>query len=356
MPVRNEERHLVEALESLTAQTEPRLRIFVLDNSSTDRTHELASAVAREDGRVTVERTPRPLEMVDNWVHAFRRAREIHPGVPYFAWAGGHDRWDPRWLETLALKLDALPEAVGAFPLGLEIDAAGQPLGAVVSRGGTAGIRLARERAALRLPGTTVHALFRPECLERTGLGRRVLFPDLLLLAEVAAVGPLEEVRETLWYSRATSTQAPARTRQSASLFTGRVPAHARLPWPLVHAGVLLWALGVRGNGVLPRREGPGVAHSHVNLYGYTIAWRWRRRLRRRRRAIRNRSRALWSRGLLAMRRAPARLPRKRREVARRLRKARRRFAKRVKRGGRALARRGTARAASALRGPRRDE
>jgi glycosyltransferase involved in cell wall biosynthesis len=337
MPVLNEERYLLEALGSLTAQTEHRLRILVLDNASTDRTHQIASAVAREDGRVTVERTPRRLAAAENWARAFRRARELHPAAPYFAWAAGHDRWDPFWLATLAPALDGLPDTVGAFPLGHEIDANGRRLGALVSRGDTAGVSLARERAARRLPGTVIYGLFRSDSVERTGVYRRVLLPDLLLLAEIAAVGPLKEVREPLWFSRAKASQAaPARIRQRAILFVGRTPAHARLPWPLVHAGVLLWALGVQGNGVLPRRAAPGVAHSHLKLFRYAVALSWRRRCRLSLQAVRDRTRALSRRGRRAMR--VGRLRRKRREVAGRVKKRRKRLAKKVRRGRLALA------------------
>jgi len=343
MPIFNEERYVVEALESLTAQTQERLRILVIENRSTDRSHELACAIARRDARVTVELTPRRLTMAENWAFAFRRARQIYPEVPYFAWAGGHDRWDRRWLDTLAGELDERPDLVGAFSRGLEIDADGRALRPVLSRGDTAGIARARDRAATRLPGAAIYALFRPECLERTGLPRRVLLPDLLLLAEVAALGPVKEVPETLWHARATAPPSVrARERQRGTLFGGRVPVHARLPWPLVHAGVLLWAVAIRGNGVVPREEGVRVAFAHLRMFGYAIAPEWRRRparirwtlrrrrwalrrmLRKRGRALRNRGRALLNRARTLRRRGHKRLRRVRRRLAKRIWRARR--------------------------------
>lgn len=345
MPILNEERYVVEALESLTAQTQQRLRILVIDNLSTDRSHELACAVGRRDARVTVECTPRRLVMVENWAFAFRRVRQAHPEAPYFAWAGGHDRWDPRWLDTLAGELDERPGLVGAFSRGLEIDADGRALRPVLSRGDTDGIARPSDRAATRLPGAAIHALFRRECLERTGLPRKVLLPDLLLLAEVAALGPLKEVPERLWFARATAPPSVrARERQRTTLFGARLPVHARLPWPLVHAGVLLWTMAIRGNGVVPREEGVRVAFAHLRTFGYAIAPEWRRRrartrktLRKRRwalrRMLRKRGRALRNRG-----RTPCRRVRiLRRRGHKRLRRVRRRLVKQIARARRLI-------------------
>jgi glycosyltransferase involved in cell wall biosynthesis len=365
MPIFNEERHLLEALESLTAQTEDRLGIVVIDNASTDRSHEIASAVAGSDARVTVERTARHLGMIDSWTFAFLAARRIHPEVSYFAWVGGHDRWHPRWLETLVGELDALPEAVGVFPQGVEIDSAGRVLGPVLSRGDTAGIVRARDRAAVRLPGVAIHALFRSEVLERT-LPRRVLLPDLLLLAELAALGSLKEVPETLWYRRQTAPpSALARERQRGTVFGRLSPVHARLPWPVVHAAALVWDFGVRGNGSLPRGEGVRVALAHLRLFSHAIAPGWRRRyaairwtLRKRRWALKRwlaKIRWTFRKRRWALKRWLAKIRRRRRQQVRKLRtlagavrrrvriargrvgKARRRLAKRARRAGRAL-------------------
>jgi hypothetical protein len=170
--------------------------------------------------------------------------------------------------------------------------------------------------------------------VERTGVVYpTVLLPDLLLLAEMAAVGQLKEVQQPLWLTRAKPSQAaPARLRQRATLFAGRAPARAWLPWPLVHAGVLVWALAVRGNGVLPRREGLGVARAHLGLYRYVVFWvLWRRRFGPSLERMRKRRHEAEKR----MRKARRRM----RKARRRMRKARRRVTKAVRRVTKAVRR-----------------
>jgi hypothetical protein len=269
MPVFNEEAGLAEALESLLAQTEERLRIVVIDNASTDASAEIAAAFAGGDRRVTVERNGCHLGAVDNWRRAFWRARQLHSDAAYFAWAGGHDRWQPHWLETLAGRLDADASLVGAFPLADEIDDQGRYVRPAKRRGGTVGLPRARDRMAKQLPGIWVHSLFRPVYLERIGVAPAVRLPDRLTMALLASQGELAQVDERLWLRRIfgpTPSWFEQRVHQRRTLFTGYPPLHSRLPWPLVHAGVLVWMLTVRGNGSLTRLEGLEVASHYLLL------------------------------------------------------------------------------------------
>ena len=68
------------------------------------------------------ERNEQLLALVQNWRRAFDLARRRFPAAPYFAWVSDHDVWHPEWLRTLGAELDAHPEAVLAYPLGVRID------------------------------------------------------------------------------------------------------------------------------------------------------------------------------------------------------------------------------------------
>ncbi|MFR9795287.1 bifunctional polysaccharide deacetylase/glycosyltransferase family 2 protein [Streptomyces sp. MS06] len=58
VPAYNEEAGIEATLRSLLASTHPRLHIVVVDDGSSDRTHEIAESVRAEDPRVTVVRQP----------------------------------------------------------------------------------------------------------------------------------------------------------------------------------------------------------------------------------------------------------------------------------------------------------
>jgi glycosyltransferase involved in cell wall biosynthesis len=74
LPVRNEERYLVECLESLSAQTLSELEVVVVDDGSTDSTPEILAAHARADSRFRVHRQE-PAGMVAASEHARAEAR-----------------------------------------------------------------------------------------------------------------------------------------------------------------------------------------------------------------------------------------------------------------------------------------
>jgi len=328
VPVYNEEGHLAETLDSLLAQTEYRLRILIVDNRSTDGTPQIAERYARADGRVIIERREHHVGIVESWRGAFRRARELYPSAGYFAWFGGHDTLSPRWLEVLATELDAHPSLVGCFGTGVAVSATGESSRDMKTPGDTFGLRRARDRVRVRLPGTVIQGLFRADRLERTGVSRRVVFPDRLLLAELAGQGEIRHVPERLWWRRMNPpmTHAELEARQRAVIFPRGAPWWAHLPWLAAHVGVLVWSLAVRGAA----RPGVGRAEGVVvaGAYAYDELARRYRVARRRRASLR--------RAVKAYRRL-ARNPRKRlRRLGRPLRRARRRLRRRLRRIGKA--------------------
>lgn len=329
VPAYNEEAGLAETLDSLLAQTESNLRVVVVDNCSTDATGAIAEAYARADARVTCERAQLHLGLVENWRRAFFRARELHPSAPYFAWAPGHDILEPRWLELLAAEMDVHPAVVGAFPSGLGSKPDGSPPSELEPTGDTLGLDRARDRITVPVRGMAIQGLFRPEPLRRAGVKRRVLAPDRLLMAELAAHGQLRHVPERLWERRMNPkmTKRETRARQRRTIFPPRARVLGHVHWLVLHAAALFWSLSVRGNArpQVGRAEGATVAAAYVGaeLPRHLRSARARRRVRvarfrkaRRRlarraaRGFRSRLRKGYRRSRRAVRRAPRRTKR----------------------------------------------
>ncbi len=80
LPARDEEAYLAGCLESVCAQTYPRLEVLVVDDRSRDRTGEIARRFAARDARVRVLTID---ELPPGWTgktHALYRAAGMAPG------------------------------------------------------------------------------------------------------------------------------------------------------------------------------------------------------------------------------------------------------------------------------------
>jgi glycosyltransferase involved in cell wall biosynthesis len=252
VPMYNGVEHVEEALESLLAQSHRDFVLACVDDCSTDGTAELARRYSCLDDRVAVRCNTRRLGMVGNWCASFQLAREVAPGLRYFAWASDHDVWHREWLGRLVAELDASPEAVLAYPLNIGISPTGETVRQPWSFD-TAGERhmwpRLRKTVTGMSAGNMVYGLFRAEALARCGVYRRVIVPDRLLLSEVALYGEFRQVEEVLWRRRYRPGVKVTARRQRKSLFPGRAPPYAYLPWPIMHTGALGWSLVVRGRG-----------------------------------------------------------------------------------------------------------
>src|SRR5439155_18261545 len=81
LPVRNGEKYLRQALDSLLAQTFADFEIVVCDNCSTDSTGRICRAYAARDRRVRYVRNGRDIGPADNYTRCFELSRGR-----YFRW------------------------------------------------------------------------------------------------------------------------------------------------------------------------------------------------------------------------------------------------------------------------------
>lgn len=279
VPLYNGAEHLPEALESLLVQTYAEFAIVVVDDCSTDESADIAERYASIDSRISVRRNDERLGMIDNWRRAFEVARQLHPALRFFAWGSDHDVWHPHWLSTLMAEIEPRPEVVAAYPTTGRVSATGEQLKWTRKRLDTTGLERARERlpetVRKMMAGDQVYGLFRVEALERSGIFRRVLLPDRLLLSELSLYGQFRQAPERLFFRRFLG-EAPTLRRQRRSLFAGRPPLYSHLPWWMLHTGALFSALVVRGTGrpEIGRLRGALIVARYGQLAAY---WQLRR-------------------------------------------------------------------------------
>lgn len=246
----NEERYVTEAINSLLAQTLADFELFVTDDCSTDGTAAIVARFAERDPRVRLFRNERRMGYGANYLRTFAHATPAHA---YWAWAAGHDRHHPRWLERMVEALDSSPGAVLAYPLTVRISETGARYpDHPSSRFQTVGLELrGRIRALRRSPyrgGDMIYGLFRADALKEAGVFPQYLLPDVLLIWKLAQNGTFIQVPEELWFRRFVGLFSVQRQRR---VMFRTAPWYTYLPWPIVNSialfgGTVVWPRGGR--------------------------------------------------------------------------------------------------------------
>ena len=275
MTLRNRSEYLPEAVDSLLAQSYEHFDLVMVDDGSTDGTEAIARAYQQRDRRVRYIRLPERRGMVAAWREAFEQA--TRDGPTYFAWASDHDRWHPRWLETLVGTIQQYPDVVLAYPLTQRINPDGTPLAKPARQFETFGIQDRDDRWRLFnrsdavAAGDMVYGLMQASAMREAGVFRQVLCPDRLLLAELTLRGQIRQVPEVLWYRR--QFAAGSIERQRSTLFTpGTQPPSAWTPPWYMHARSLWSTYGRAANASLPLPAGD--ARRLIAAYATSYAWR----------------------------------------------------------------------------------
>jgi glycosyltransferase involved in cell wall biosynthesis len=188
-PVYNGEAYLEACIESVLQQTYPHWEYVILDNASTDRTHEIATGFAARDPRIRVVRNPRTLPLMDN----LNRSMRLISGES--AWCKvvhADDMLLPDCLRAMVETAQAHPEVgiVGAYcQWGDRVACDGLPYPSPRTPG--------RELARLVLLGVTYPFLSPSALLIRSDLvrGRDPFYPGPDLHADVQVL--YELLRET---------------------------------------------------------------------------------------------------------------------------------------------------------------
>lgn len=107
-PVFNGERYLVEAMDSVQAQTYPNIVHCVSDNASTDGTAAILERYRSSRIPVIVSRSPQTVPIIPNWNRAFSLAP---PDVAYLRILCADDRIEPTCVEKTVAVMERHPQA-----------------------------------------------------------------------------------------------------------------------------------------------------------------------------------------------------------------------------------------------------
>ncbi len=196
LPVYNGEAFLDRTIESFLSQTYEDIELLLCDNASTDRSPEICREWAAKDPRVSFH--PSDVNRGASW--NFDRSFHLARGE-YFKWAAHDDLCDPRFVEACLGVLKDDPGVVVCHTQSDEVYADGsfkRHLESPPEIGSDRpGARFAVVMGGFNL---FVFGVIRASTLSRTRLMDRYVGSDTVLVAELALLGRLAEVPETLFW------------------------------------------------------------------------------------------------------------------------------------------------------------
>jgi GT2 family glycosyltransferase/glycosyltransferase involved in cell wall biosynthesis/Flp pilus assembly protein TadD/predicted O-methyltransferase YrrM len=196
MVVRNEEKHMSTAINSLLQQTYSEFSLIIVNNGSTDSTGEIAGNYAKQDKRVTVIHLEHNEPAVGFQLMDRSNAK-------YWMAAAGHDFYAPSFIEKCIAMLEADQQVVLAYPRASWLKGdkiAGEVPGFFDTRGLDSYSRALAVAVGVieNYQGYGIHRLAPLKSLKR----QRVIGSDHVLLTELAFFGTFALVNEHLFFLR----------------------------------------------------------------------------------------------------------------------------------------------------------
>lgn len=199
LPVYNGERYVLDAINTLRAQTFQDFELIVMDNASTDRTEELCRKAAAADDRIKYHRNEANIGPVRNFNRVFQFATR-----KYFKWAAHDDTYAADYLEKCVSILERHEDVVLCTARTRLIDDHG-----VVVKDYISGLDLdsteAHKRFRASLDNFMTYEIFgviRRDALLRTPLLGSFGHADGILLAWLSLQGKIHVIPEFLFFNR----------------------------------------------------------------------------------------------------------------------------------------------------------
>jgi len=201
LPVYNGARFLKEAIDSILSQTFTDFELIICDNDSDDGTAEIALGYARADSRVRYHRNDRNIGAAHNFNKAFSLSRG-----QYFKWAACDDIHLPDCLARCVQVLDSDAKVVLVYPKSSEINEDGtQRTPLLCPYELDSPHTYHRFHRLLWNPPWYPHMIFglvRASALAQTRPYAPKRWADYAILAELALLGPWNQIDEVLFVNR----------------------------------------------------------------------------------------------------------------------------------------------------------
>lgn len=201
LPVYNGEKYLVEALDTILAQTYEDFELIISDNDSTDRTQAICLEYAARDQRIRYFKNDKNIGAVPNHNHVFNLARG-----EYFKWVGYDDRMARDFLHKCVEVLDDNPDVILCMSRTSLIDDKGESLGDYDEYLDDVDSSKPEARfknfVLMNHSGNFCYGLMRKRIVEKTSLMGSYPSSDEVFLAEMAMCGKHHTIPERLFYRR----------------------------------------------------------------------------------------------------------------------------------------------------------
>lgn len=205
LPVRNGEKYLDQAIESLLAQTYADFELVICDNDSSDDTARISLQWAQRDPRVRYVYYGTMVGAGENFNRALLLARG-----EYLRWASYDDLCDPTLLGKCVEVLDNHPTVSMVYTMFRDIDETGQSLGVKDITIGTESTPVERfcHGTSLGYPIVQFYGLMRGSVILSTRLFRPYTDSDRTLVCEMALRGKFYRIPEVLFFRRVHKTKS----------------------------------------------------------------------------------------------------------------------------------------------------
>jgi glycosyltransferase involved in cell wall biosynthesis len=201
MPVFNGEAYLAVAISSILSQTFEDFELVISDNGSSDGTEDICRSFAAADPRIRYIRQPKNLGASWNFNHVFHVSR-----CKYYKWAAHDDMMAPEFLERCVEVLESDRKCVLVHPVAVLVDENGDQKSCYLDTMASDSDDPVRRFERWMIPAlgqcNPAYGLMPKEVVEKTGLMGNFMGSDRIFLGEIAILGQVRMLRETLFLRR----------------------------------------------------------------------------------------------------------------------------------------------------------
>ncbi len=198
LAVYNGEKYIIEAIDSILAQTFTDFELIISDNASSDRTSEICREYAERDSRILYYRNATNIGGINNENLTFALSRG-----QYFRLAAHDDILAPELLEKCVEVLDRNPSVILCYTTTIQIDGQGNYLGTIDRDMANSDDPCKRLRDLTRHHDCELaYGLIKADILHKTELQPDYPESDFGFLGELSLYGQFYRVRDPLFYRR----------------------------------------------------------------------------------------------------------------------------------------------------------